>query len=573
MRGMRWLRGVLGWGFCLTVVGCSVACSGPASPESPEPPAVPGVTPPAGPPPETPGSGTPEPETPPAEQEPGQPPASSVCAPTAGAARWVLEGEALSAQITCGTGHAAQGLRFAVENLPPGARFDAASATLSWTPGKDQAAVWNLVLKEESTGEKGTLKVGVADNRAAPGNVPIVNAAAYTEEYGLPVLHLTHDERGLTAGEYRPVQIVYRGKPYTIEAKYRGATSSVFPKRSLTLKFPDEDLFNEPVFGGGFTDRKRVVLITTFNDNSYLRSRLAFDLWNRMDPAHVQIRTFSAVLYVNNRYRGMYTVADHINKRLLAAHGLSKDSDLFKAVDKDANFSRLRKDGTPKAGLHEGLEKEEGIPEEGKPHAFDTMSGLIGFVSDSDATTFREGFGTRLAGNDYQDWWIFNTLILGTDSQGKNAYHAFDPSTGGPWRFIPWDLDASFGQNFDTTRSSPTARPTFAEDNLLFSRMLAEPALADPMRERYQNLLRNELKLETVLSLIDGYVQETGPAARRDWAEWSTAYQAFGAPGTIGQPNFPRWNSRQDFTTYEQEVEYVREWVKARWPSLQGRLP
>ncbi|MDC0710632.1 CotH kinase family protein [Stigmatella sp. ncwal1] len=569
MKGIRWLRGVLGWGLCLTVVGCSAANTPPSPEGGPELPAE-SEGPPAAPTlPEAPPGETPE--APPEEETPG--PAPTVCAPTAGEARWVLEGEPLSVKVACGTGHSAPGLRFAVENLPPGASFDAASGTLSWTPGKDQAAVWNLLLKEQSTGEAGTLKVGVAENKNAPGNVPIVNPAAYTEEYGLPVLHLTHDERGLTAGEYRPVQILYRGRAYSIEAKFRGATSSVFPKRSLTLKFPDEDLFNEPVFGGGFTDRKRVVLITTFNDNSYLRSRLAFDLWNRMDPAHVQIRTFSAVLYVNNRYKGLYTVADHINKRLMAAHGLSKDSDLFKAVDKDANFSRLRKDGTPKAGLNEGFEKEEGIPEEGRPHAFDTLSSLIGFVSDSDAATFRTGFRSRLGGNDYQDWWIFNTLILGTDSQGKNAYHAFDPSTEGPWRFIPWDLDASLGQNFDTTRSSPTARPTFAEDNLLFSRMLAEPALADPMRERYQRVLRDELKLETVLSLIDGYVRETAPAARRDWAEWSTAYQAFGAPGTIGQPNFPRWNSRQDFTTYEQEVEYVRQWVRTRWPALEGRLP
>ncbi|WP_284665653.1 hypothetical protein [Myxococcus sp. SDU36] len=69
--------------------------------------------------------------------------------------------------------------------------------------------------------------------------------------------------------------------------EYRGATSSVFPKRSHTLKFPDEDLFSEPVFGNGFKNRKHV---------------------------------------------GLYTVADHVNKRLMAAHGIDKDADAFRAA-------------------------------------------------------------------------------------------------------------------------------------------------------------------------------------------------------------------------------------------------
>jgi spore coat protein CotH len=296
-----------------------------------------------------------------------------------------------------------------------------------------------------------------------------------------------------------------------------------------------------------------------------------------MSPDHVKIHTFSAVLYMNGRFMGIYTVADHVDKRLMAAHGISKDADLFKAVDNNANFSRLDARGQPKSKLSLGFEKKEGTPPEGWPHDFDTLNDFTAFVADSDAATFRTGFPQRAKASDYEDWWIFNTLILGTDSQGKNAYHAFDPATGGPWRFIPWDLDASLGQNFDTTRSSPTARPTFEGDNLLFKRMLAEPSIAWPMRERYQKLLRNELKLETVLSLIDGYVKETAPAARRDWAKGGPQYKSFAppppAPAENGYGNFPEWHARTDFNEYEGEVEYVRQWVKARWPALQERLP
>ncbi|NBD12128.1 hypothetical protein FOF48_34050 [Corallococcus sp. Z5C101001] len=497
-----------------------------------------------------------------------------VCMPTAGETRWVLEGEFFSARVVCATGYTSPGLRFGVSNLPLGATFDESTATLHWMPALNQGAVWMLTLVEYTTDETGTLKVGVANNDAAPGRVDIVDPVTYTEEYGLPVVHLFFDPSvGLTSGGYRPVGVVYRGHRYTAEAKYRGATSSVFPKRSLTFKFAEDDLFSEPVFGGGFTDRKRLVLISPFNDNSYLRSRLAFDLWNRLSPDAVRIRNFSVVVYANNKFQGIYTAADHLDKQLLTASGIGKDADLFKAVDADANFSRLRRSGQTKANLHMGFEKDEGTPEEGQPHAYDTLDAFVAWVADSSADTFRQELGTKLRARDYEDWWIFNTLILGNDSQAKNAYHAFNPKTGGPWRFIPWDLDASFGQEYDTTRSSPLARPTYASDNHIFQRMLADPTLAGPLRERYRQALQNELSEATVQAMIDGYERELGPNALRDEARWSAEYRTFARPDTVGYLNFPEWHLRQDFKTHAEEVEYVRQWVHTRWTALQSQLP
>ena len=365
----------------------------------------------------------------------------------------------------------------------------------------------------------------------------------------------------LTAGEYRPVQLVYRGHRYTLEAKYRGATSSSYPKRNYTFKFAEDDLFNEPTLAGGFTGRRTLVLITSFNDNSYLRPRLAFDLWNRMSPDHIQIKTFSAVLYVNGRFKGLFTVADHADKHLMKRHGLSKDGDLFKAVDGDANFSRLDRMGQPKQLLPQGFEKKEGLPESG-PAAFATLDALTAFIADASDADFRAQFPARLNTQDYQDWWILNTAILGTDSSAKNAYHYLDPAKPAPWRFIPWDLDASFGQLWDTHRITSSALPDFAGENHLFARMLADPTLATPLRERYRTLLQGPMSQAQVLGLIDGYEREIHAVALRDEAMWSQKYR-----------EFDFWKDRTDFTTYEQEVAYVRQWVGERWSLLGRRLP
>lgn len=514
----------------------------------------------------TPSDGSPPPptggsQTPPAPDVGTPPPKPQVCAPTGDGPYWLQEGEPVTVTFRCGTGYTAAGMRFSVSPLPAGATVDESSGTLRWTPGKNQAAVWHLSVTEQGTGETGVVKVGVAENWLAPGNVRELDPTTYTEEYGLPVMHLSFTGT-LTAGEYRPVQLIYRGHRYSIEAKYRGATSSIFPKRNYTLKFTEEDPFNEPDLAGGFTGRRRVVLITPFNDNSYVRPRLAFDLWNRMSPDHIQIKTYSAVLYVNGRFWGLFTVADHVDEHLMRRHGLSKDGDLFKAVDADANFSHVDSKGAPKQLPHQGFEKKEGTPKEGRVGAFDTLNAFTDFIADSEPDAFRAQWGSRLDARDYEDWWIFNTLILGTDSSAKNAYHYYDPVTRGPWRFIPWDLDASFGQGWDTRRQGSGALPDFSDDNRLFARMLAEPTLAGPVRERYRSLLRGPLSKQEVLGLLDGYVAETRLVALRDEARWGQTYRTF-----------ERWADRTDFTTYEQEVAYLRQWVDERWDLLERRLP
>ena len=253
------------------------------------------------------------------------------CDPRAGGPYWLTEGETVVVQAECATGFTGEPL--AIEPLPEGAEWDAATATLTWTPGLDQGAVYELDVT--GAGEVGTVKIGVADRWDDPENQP-VDPATYTEEYGLPVFHLVTGP-GFNADDYTPATIVYRGHSYAgAEAKNRGASSLDYPKRSFTLKFSRDDKFgDQPI---GFVGKRKVVLNTTFDDNSYLRQRLVFELWNRLDPGHIQVQHYSAVLFLDGQYHGMYEVLDHIDEYLMEDHGFRQEGNLYKAVDHDANF-------------------------------------------------------------------------------------------------------------------------------------------------------------------------------------------------------------------------------------------
>ncbi|WP_437282154.1 CotH kinase family protein [Sorangium sp. So ce375] len=473
------------------------------------------------------------------------------CEPSGGGPHWLLEGETVKFPVTCATGLALPDGAIEVSPLPDGAVYDPVAREVTFSPGLDQAAVYEIEIRVAQTSEVGHVKVGVADNWADPSNVPVVDPARYPEEYGLPVLFLSPTPE---AKEYAPATVVYRGHTYNAEAELRGESSLSYPKNSFTLKFPKEDKFNEPDEAGGFTDRRKVVLVSTFDDNSYVRQRLAYDLWNRLDPEHIQIKTYSAVVYLEGQYVGLYTVVDHVDGYLMEDHGYSQDGNLYKAINHNANFALTRRNGEPKETPHDGFEKKEGTPLEGEPEAFADLEDLVRFVDTSDQATFAAEIGSRIDLRDYGDWWIFVTFLLADDSAGKNSYHYHDPAAGGVFRYAPWDFNASFGQDWQTLREPASDTSEYLNVNHLFKRLLEEPSIGDPLRARYDEVLHGALDDAEIQAIVDGYVARIDASARRDEAKWGEAYRSYGD-----------WSGRDDFTTYEEEIAYLKAWISERW--------
>ena len=489
-------------------------------------------------------TGDPPPDLPPAIQ----------CDPGAGGPYWLLEEETVEFTVVCKTGLGLDGGAFTIDPLPAGATYDPATAKLKWTPGLDQGAVYHLTITADPFGETGGVKIGVADRWDDPDNVPVVDPLLYGEEYGLPVLHLQANP-AIDADTYTPATVIYAGHTYTAEAKYRGAASLGYPKKSYTLKFSKEDKFSEPGRAGGFLDKRKVVLISTFDDNAYVRQRLAYELWDVLDPEHVQIQVYSGVVFLDGEYYGLYTFADHVDGYLMEDHGLAQDGNLYKSRTHDANF-RLTKSGgnDPKSTPHEGLTKEEGLPLDGEPGAYDDLDELITFVATAKDATFLAEIDDRIDRRDYEDWWIFVSLIMGDDSAGKNAYHYHDPAMG-PWRYMPWDFNDSFGHTWQTARKGFDAEPEgYAWANELFTRFFELPGIGDPLRARYGEALQGIYDVDAVLERVDAMLDETADSALRDEGRWATQYQTYGG-----------WNWRNDFTTYDEEVEYLRQWIIDRW--------
>ncbi len=491
-----------------------------------------------------------EPDSGASAEPPGLDDGTSACRPEAGGPHSIEEGEALVAEVRCGTGLPLDGAAFTLTNLPAGASYDAASGQLRWTPRLDQAGIHVVTIAARELGEQGRARIAVADRFDHPFNVPIASEARYTDEMGLPVLHL---QVAPDVGEaYVPAKVWYGGHLYGIEAKRRGRSSLDYPKNSFTLKFDKGDKFNDA--SRGFAGKRRIVLVSTFDDNSYVRQRLSYEVWNRVSAGKIEIRSFSAVVYLNGQYQGLYTVADNIDGNLVEDHGLPESGNLYKGIDHEANFAVL-----PYPDI---WEKKEGPSLDVDPAAYDDLIELVSFVAESDAETFRAQVGSRIDLRDYWAWLITTTAIAATDSLGKNAYHYHDPRSG-IWRVVPWDFNASFGQAWNTARE-PVGLDAIELGrgwNRLFQRLLDDPVLGPRTRDRYAEALENDLRVDRVLALLDALTAEVAPSARRDERRWRADYL-----------RYERWADRRDFTDFEGEVAYVRSWISRRWPFLVARL-
>ena len=473
------------------------------------------------------------------------------CAAKGRATLSVEEQDQLVAAITCEP-PLAMGQALQLAALPRGPTFDAATGELRWRPALDQAGSYHLLLSVAGA-EMGAVDVAVIDRFDHVDNVAIADPTIYHEEMGVPVFHLTISD-GIHDDDYTPATVVYRGHTYSAEAKYRGRSSSEYPKRSYTLKFSKEDKFHEPALVSGFKSKRKLVLIADFDDNSHVRQRLAFALWNRLGAGRIKIQTFSAAIYVNGNYAGLYTVTDLIDGNLMEEHGLDEDGNLYKGVTPEANFF-------PGDSLGAQYEKKEGLPLAGDPGAFDDLAALD-FMVNAPNEEFQSRLPELLDLADYRAWLTLVTLIQARDTLGKNTYHYHSPAAG-LWRTVPWDFNHSFGQSWLTTRTSPIffGVGDMVDYNRLLQRLFRDPLFGPVTVARYQMAMATEIPVATVLSLVDSLTAEVAPAARRDQRKWRQAYE-----------EFERWFGRADFTDFDGEIAYLKSWIPQRWSTLTREL-
>lgn len=312
-----------------------------------------------------------------------------------------------------------------------------------------------------------------------------------------------------------------------IGVEWRGFAALYYDKKNYDLEVEDGD-----VEIPGLRSDDDWVLNGMPDEPQRIRSFLAQQLWLDMarrpasfsDEAVMGAGARYVEVAVDGDYRGIYLASEQIDRKQLdlsrPGGGGQGHGELFKAAfwagatqwatapdyDNDAeDYDRWEQKfpdpddfGNDYSGLHESL-----------LHASAT--------SDSALVA---GITRHFDLPNLVDYFLWVNVATARDNRGTNTYAARN-ATDGPWAIIPWDMDATFGSEWNGTY---TPDGDWIMGNYLIHRLLESewPGFREAAAERYFELRESLITVDELRSRADAAHARLGAfgADARERARW-----------------------------------------------------
>ena len=366
-------------------------------------------------------------------------------------------------------------------------------------------------------------------------------AVAFTR---LPLVTL-HLPSGLDNENKQPVPFTYADDDQqlsaTVGARYRGSYSLRFPKRSLDLEFWDdaESRKSVDVSFAGLREDDDWVLDALYNEPLRVNAYAAHKLWLEMHTPYYLVAeddarsgadvTFVEV-FLNDDYYGVYLLSEQVDRKQLKLKTFKDEEirgELYKAVDWTGATLLASQPALPAAGKAEYAGWELKYPDTEDVIDWTRLHDLLGFVTTTDETAFAAEAANRFELDNIIDYFLFVNIAGLTDNTGKNTYLARYQQRE-PYFYVPWDLDAAFGNTYNGTRLTSTR---FWVGNNLLTRLTDENPEAFTARlcDRYQQLRRTLLgttELQDRLTTAHRYLSDNGVYAREQLVWPNVSYGA-----------------------------------------------
>ncbi len=229
----------------------------------------------------------------------------------------------------------------------------------------------------------------------------------------------------------RGCTFVHRGTAdLDVRLKYRGYTSCGKPKSGLKVAFNRGDLFH---------GQARLNLLGCWQDRSFLREKLAWDLFRDTGHPHCEAK-MAAVYSYGNQLHGLFVALEEPGKRYLRRNNLDSRAILWKC-----HTSFLRSENSKSRTYEKRTNEEDG----------QDTSALLEFEGQLNSLTgaaLREYVLRHIDIESLIEYQSLKALISDEDGYSKNWYlcqETEEDESGQPfhrWSVHPWDMDLSFGQ-------------------------------------------------------------------------------------------------------------------------------
>ncbi len=320
--------------------------------------------------------------------------------------------------------------------------------------------------------------------------------------------------------------------------EYRGASSQKNPKKSYGFTFLKSLAGNTPASKAlfGCAPNEDWILDALYFDQAKFRNKLSFEVWKAMNPTeHAAIQSNFVELYLNHEFQGLYCLNEKIDAQQLGL--LDTDAVLYKAVawGDGTSFIAMRESSPPLyTDLWDGWEQK--YPDAEVQLVWQPLFELRNWVINTSDREFLAEVTNRINLDNVADYYLFLHLIGARDNHGKNMF-LLSSGANAPFEIIPWDLDATWGRNWD---SEPTRSRTI-RSNELYNRLLTlnPDGFKAGMQQKWLTLRANPWSSSSIEALLLHYLDEL---ERTDVIALDNA----------------RWGQQ---TNLEQERAYLRGWL------------
>lgn len=362
--------------------------------------------------------------------------------------------------------------------------------------------------------------------------------------------------------------------------KYRGASSSNYPKRSYAIKLRDEN--------GNSVDRKLLgyrsdnnwILDAMYIDLACMRNRVATDLWNAFEckPYYAdrekKVRTGTRGKFVevilNGQWWGLYCMTEKMDRKQLklkkfvpAAQSTTGENEVHGVLYKSNQWTyevfmghESNDDNDNKQviyphkkvsdyknilGQETWCEYEFKYPDyEDEAVEWRPLHDAANMV----ATSFILNIDSVKSRFDYpmlRDYYLFIDLLLATDNHGKNLFwYTYDTQgpEGDKLSLAPWDLDGTFGQDWDgvitNTKDVTLDFDTYIKNYehgqfAIFDLIKSRSEWQQDLKDRYAELrIKGVISGDSIANRFANYASlfEASLADQREQNMWSKAYHS-----------------------------------------------
>lgn len=316
-----------------------------------------------------------------------------------------------------------------------------------------------------------------------------------------------------------------------IGIEYRGGWTQSLSKKSLRIEFWNDTLGNET---------KDVSLLKMRSDDDWniqamyneplrLRSKVCNELWREIDTIYYfknepeainGVRQEYIELFFNNEYLGLYALSERIDRKQLKLKKYKDEEmrgELYKGVSWGASTFKYLPGYNNSNNLWGGFEFEYPKDETNWANLYE----FVDLVIKGDSLRFYENYQKRFNIDNAINYFIFLNLIRAADNTGKNIFIA-KYKEDEPYFYIPFDLDGSFGTNWNGTKENITndILTNGFYNRLLFNNI--ENGCFEKLKNRWNKLRSNIITIENITELFNtqfNYLKLNG-IYERDFKVW-----------------------------------------------------